>query len=205
MNYINLSNIAPAIIVAFTAIVAPSCSCENLGNIDTMQRNYDNDPTRTAEDIFLSDSIMIIPDTADSRQPSTEDAIKIAITDFDDQDWELLKQSLTLEEASVADDSLRDIGADVVYGPWETTENNRYQLAYYYAGEGDLWLRLRVEENNSAGVEEDIRYLTQQEAENRRMSAAWVEMVTTARQLEDSLNNRNRQNIDNQLKRNQPQ
>jgi hypothetical protein len=199
-------NIVTFIQLIAISLILHACGSENLGNKDTMQRDGDNDPTRTENDGRLSDTTTKRNDDSGPNMPgSSEDGVRVETTNFGQQQWAEVKQSLQLKEQTPADGSFPgQAGEDFAVGSWQEAENGRYQIVYSYGSEGDLWLRLRHEEsdnNANTSTGQEVRFLTKQEAERMQLSNAWVEMVRTARQLEGQLNDGTQQQTD---RRNDP-
>lgn len=176
------------IVVITISFAGFSCRTDNPGNKDTMQRDHDNDPTRTENDRMGSESRPPTHHLNSARHNDSEDGVKIEATNFGDQEWSQLKQSLELEDPSAVGRSSVQSGEEIALGPWKEWENDRYQLVYSYSGDGGLWLKLQLDQN-STGSSDDAKILTKQEAESLQLSSVWNEMERAARYLEDSLNN----------------
>lgn len=197
MKIINFTSIFRiGVLVAVLGIIQ-SCGSGNLGNKDTMQRDGDGDPTRTGNEGLLSAMRSTQNDSLDNKPASSEDGVRVEVTNFGSEEWAQLKQTYQLEERDPDDNALlQQDREELALGTWAESENNRYQVVYSYLDDGNLWLRLRAKDNNSnLGSGQQDKYLTKEEAENMRLSSAWVEMVRTARRLENDFNNdRSQQN-----------
>lgn len=182
-----------------TVGIIQSCGSENLGNKDTMQRDGDGDPTRTGNEGLFSDTLATANDPYRSNPSSSEDGVRVEVTNFGNEEWAQLKETFQLQERDPKDNALlQQDREELALGTWEESENNRYQVVYSYLDDGSLWLRLRAEDNNTNSESgHQAWYLTKEEAENRQLSSAWVEMVRTARRVEETFNNngQSRQNI----------
>ena len=193
MTLTKFFNTLPIIAIIAISIAGFSCRTDNPGNKDTMQRDNNNDPTRTENDRRMSDSIPNTTHLDSDRHNNSQDGVKIQVANFGEQEWTELKQSLELEDQPTTGTSSVHSGGEMATGPWKDWENDRYQLVYSYSGDGGLWLKLQLDQN-STGSSSEAKILTKQEAESRQLSSVWNEMERAARYLEDSLNNQSGRN-----------
>ncbi|WP_157373336.1 hypothetical protein [Algoriphagus terrigena] len=157
--------------LGFCMLIA-GCDPNSTGSKDTQQLDNDNDPTKV-EDPGVTDDMS--SGELERRERAEE---LVLVTDFEDSDWQGIKEELKLESV---EDSIRDsfgsgnVGADA----WRSRDNYEYRLIYYSE---DGYLKTKPQLRSKQGQKSSIAINS---LDSLAMEDLWEEIERNTSRISD--------------------